>query len=109
MLDLVSRLYLPKYILGCCYQSTEGQNAYGRCAMLCFLFKSMKYCEKDVCKSIKVDKILVHIRPRVLAGSPKTYIGVLLSIRRRIKHIKNGCNVMFLLDLIINCKNDKLL
>ena len=59
-------------------------------------------------KFIKFDKIIVNIRPRSQAVSLKAYIGVLLSIDREMEHIWKVCNVVFWLELMENCQNDRL-
>ena len=75
-----------------------------------FWIKSMKNCQSyDFCKFIKFDNILVNIWPRVQAVSPKAYIGVLLSIHREIEHIWKVCNVVFWIEFMENCQNDRLL
>ena len=77
MLDLVSRLYLLKYTIECYYQSTKGYSKYWRCATLCFRWNRWKMVKMTgFSKFIKVDNILVNIRPRIQAISPKVYIGV---------------------------------
>ena len=43
---------------------------------------------------------LGNIRARVQALSPKVYIGVLLFIRIRIKHVLKVCNVVFWIKLM---------
>ena len=48
---------------------------------------------------------LGNIRPRVQAISPKVYIGVLLSIRIRIKHILKVCNVRVLDQIDVKLSN----
>ena len=58
---------------------------------------------------LKIKENLGNIRPRVQAISPKVYIGVLLSIRKRIKHILKVCNVVFWIKLMKNCENYSLL
>ena len=50
----------------------------------------------------------VNIRPRVQALSPKVYIGVLLSILKRIKHVLKMCKVVFSFESMNNCKTDRL-
>ena len=57
----------------------------------------------------KTNENLRNIRPRVQAISPKVYIGVLLSIHVRIKHILKVCNVVFWIKLIKNCQSYRLL
>ena len=72
-----------------------------------FLFVLMKKCESD--RTLKTNENLRNIRPRVQAISPKVYIGMLLSIHIRIKHILKVCNVVFLIKLMKNCQSYRLL
>ena len=75
-----------------------------------FSFESMKNCKNDrLFKIHKKYENSVNIRPRVQAISPKVYIGVVLSIRKRIKHVLKVCNVVFSFESMKNCKNDILL
>ena len=70
-----------------------------------FSFESMKNCKND--KLVKIHKKYensVNIRPRVQAISPKVYIGVLLSIHKKIKHVLKVCNVGFSFESMKNCK-----
>ena len=62
-----------------------------------------KKCEND--RILKRYENLGNIRPRIQAISFKVYIGVLLSIRIRIKHILKVCNVVFWIKLMKNCQN----
>ena len=70
-------------------------------------FDLMKKCESD--RTLKTNENLRNIRPRVQAISPKVYIGVLLSIHIRIKHILKVCNVVFWIKLMKNCQSYRLL
>ena len=54
----------------------------------------------DFSKLIKKDENLVNIRPRIQAISPKVYIWVLLSIRKRIKQVLKVCNIVFSFESI---------
>ena len=72
-------------------------------------FESMKNCKNDrLFKIHKKYENSVNIRPRVQAISPKVYIGVLLSIRKRIKHVLKVCIVVFSFESMKNCENDRL-
>ena len=72
-----------------------------------FSFDLMKKCESD--RTLKTNENLRNIRSRVQAISPKVYIGVLLSIHIRIKHILKVCNVVFWIKLMKNCQSYRLL
>ena len=72
-----------------------------------FSFHLMKKCESD--RTLKTNENLRNIRPRVQAISPKVYIGVLLSLHIRIKHILKVCNVVFWIKLMKNCQSYRLL
>ena len=72
-----------------------------------FSFDLMKNCEND--RILKTYENLGNSRPLVQAVSPKVCIGVLLSIRIRIKHILKVCNVMFWIKSMKNCQIYRLL
>ena len=102
----VSRPYLRKYSMDFFKFHIRIEHQWKVCNVV-FSFDLMKKCESD--RTLKTNENLRNIRPRVQAISPKVYIGMLLSIHIRIKHILKVCNVVFWIKLMKNCQSYRLL
>ena len=99
-------VYLQKYTLEMLLSIRKRIKHVLKVCNVVFSFESMKNCKNYRLFKIhkKYEKLSKNIRPRVQAISPKVHIGVLLSIRKRIKHVLKVCNVVFSFESMKNCK-----
>ena len=101
----VSRLYLRKYSMESFLIShTDRASMEGVQRRFFVRFDEKKWKWQDFENLWKLKK---YSTPR--PGSPKVYIGVLLFIHIRIKHILKVSNVVFWIKLMKNCQNYRLL